>query len=194
MTTATAGERTIIKMRTGIAIHMTTVSACCLHKSFGTISPKIKTITVIITVARVEAIASPPLTPDSSAMAIEVAAVDAAIFARLLPISIAERAMVKCSLILFASLAVLEPASPALRRRILLAALKDISLPEKKADSTSIRSIINPYVIYFAADIRRSPPFFRNRCDSRLHRLYGRQDRSHGCRLPRLPRPQRYRT
>ena len=95
MTIATAGMRMIVSIRTGIATHRTTVSACCLQRSFGTISPNMRTITVMITVERVDASASPPFMFASNAIAMEVAAVEAAILARLLPMSIADSAVVK---------------------------------------------------------------------------------------------------
>ena len=144
MTMITAGNSIIVRIRTGTATQRTTVSACCLQRRLGTISPKINTIIVMIIVESVEASASPPFTFAKSAMAIDVDAVEAAILARLLPIRMAERAVVKLSLILHASRAVREPDSLALRKRILFEALKDISLPEKNAESTSITKIIIP--------------------------------------------------
>ena len=73
---------------------------------------------------------------------ITVAAVEAAMFARLLPIRMAESAVVKSSLILYASAAEELPASAAFLRRILFEALKEISDAEKNAERITIRTMI----------------------------------------------------
>ena len=134
----------IVRIFVGYANSRTAESALFRAIIFGTISPKIRIMNVMTTVEITEA--TPSLFTDlieiRSCIVTTVAAVDAAMFARLLPIRIAESAVVKSSLILYARAADLLPASAAFFRRILFDALNEISDAEKKAERTTISAIM----------------------------------------------------
>ena len=106
----------------------TTVSAFCLERIFGTISPKIRITTVTKIVAMVDANA---MLSWNRFMTIRVEQVEMAMLARLLPMRMADSEVVNLSQMAYATLAVQLPHSQALRKRILLAVLKAISEAEK---------------------------------------------------------------
>ena len=145
-------------MRVGMAIKLTTLSAFCFAKTLGRISPKIRITTVTRIVAMVDA---RPTLSLKRFITIRVVQVETAMFARLLPISIAERAMVNFSVMSYAILAVLLPPSAARRRRILFAELKAISDAEKYAEQHIIIKITRYAHHIFAkcsAKVIRLPP------------------------------------
>ncbi|MPN16927.1 hypothetical protein SDC9_164275 [bioreactor metagenome] len=101
----------------------------------GVISPKVSITTVMIKVAAI--VPDSPIKP----MAITVEIEDAAIFTRLLPISIVDKASSKCSVMYKAIFALDFPAWDAFFNLALFTEAKAISDPEKKAESMIKRTM-----------------------------------------------------
>ena len=92
MTIKTNGLRRTVRIRVGMAMMRATVSACCLERTLGMISPKMRMITVTRMVEIVDAVQT---LSRNRFITIRVEQVEIAMFARLLPMRIAESDVVK---------------------------------------------------------------------------------------------------
>ncbi len=128
-TSQTRGKSRIVRMRTGTATPSAWRVAFSLATIFGMVSPKMMIVRVMAAVA-IQTFLSLPV----SAITRTEPRDEAAMFTRLLPMRIAERALSKDSVIFSAMPARLEPSSRRRSRRSVLQEESAISDPEKNAE------------------------------------------------------------
>ena len=120
--------KTMVRKRTGPAKARARRLAFFFATILGMVSPKMMTLTVTMTVA-IQVSSSP-----KAVMAMTEPREEMAMFTKLLPMRMAERASSNWSMMRTARAASLEPSSAWFSRRMRLAEEKAISDPEKKAE------------------------------------------------------------